>query len=85
MFDDCDILAVDNDDEDESDEQFNWIREIEIHKKEMSDCEDSDPRWSIEGSPPVADDARREQPADRAQQQQGGCSEARPLLPETSP
>ena len=63
---------------DESDEQF-------IREKEMSEPDDSDLQWSIEGSPPVADDARREQPADQVQQQQGGCSEAKPLLPEASP
>ena len=51
----------------------------------MIEPDDSDPQGAIEGSPPVADDARCEQPADHVQQQQGGCSEAKPLLPETAP
>ena len=74
------ILVADDEEKDESDEQLNWIRE-----KEMSEPDDSDPQWSIEGSPPVAEDARREQPADPVQQQRGACSAAIPLLPEAAP
>ena len=38
--------------------------------------------WSIEGSPPVADDARRGRPAEQDQRRQGGRPEAKPQLPD---
>ena len=39
MFDGCDICVADNDEKDESDKQFNWMR-----MKEMTEPDDSDPQ-----------------------------------------
>ena len=45
----------------------------------------SDSEWSIEGSPPIADDARRGRPAQHDQQRQGGCPTAKSQVPEGKP
>ena len=55
-----DILV--SEDDDDVDEQFNWIDEVEA-----SEADDDNDLWSVAGSPPFTDDARRERPADHDQ------------------
>ncbi len=62
-------------DEDEDYEKFNWIPE-----QRASEPNTNDPSWSVVGSPPFTDDARRELPAHHDHDQQGGNSEAKPFL-----
>ena len=44
----------------------NWYREIVLDSDDpvVGEPDVSDPGWSIEGSPPVADEARRGRPAE---------------------
>ena len=58
----------------------NWYRDIVFDSDDpvLVEPDVSDPMWSIEGSPPVADDARRGRPAEQDQQRQG-----RPSVGET--
>ena len=61
----------------------NWYRDLFL---EVDECEDvvhrepniCEPLWSNAGSPPLADDDRRESPAEHQEQQQGGLSESKP-------
>ena len=46
---------------------FNWIAEVDV-----SEPDDVNHMWSVVGSPPVADDARRAGPAVQDHQTQGG-------------
>ena len=66
-----DIFVSESDDD--VDEHFNWIDEAEA-----SEADDYNHMWSVVGSPPFTDDARREGPADHDQQMQGGLSKAKP-------
>ena len=59
--------------DDDVDERFDWIDDAEA-----SEADDDNHTWSVVGSPPFTDDARREGPADHDQQTQGGLSKAKP-------
>ena len=63
--------------EDEDEENLNYIPEVEASELVF---DDHDPIWSVAGSPPFTEDARRELPALHEQDQQGGNSEAEPFL-----
>ena len=66
-----DIVVSESDDD--VDGRFNWIDEAEA-----SEADDDNHTWSVVGSPPFTDHARRERPADHDQQTQGGLSKAKP-------
>ena len=73
----CEILVAENEEfeNDDVDDNFNWIPE-----QEASEPDTDDPLWSVVGSPPFTEDARRELPALHDHDQQGGNSEAKPFL-----
>ena len=50
-----------------------WIAEVDV-----SEPDDDNHMWSVVGSPPFTDDARRERPAVQDHQTQGGLSKAKP-------
>ena len=56
------------------DDKFYWVPEAEASEPD----DDIHHQWSIVGSPPFAEDARRERPALLDEQQQGGLSKALP-------
>ena len=68
MLDDADAIKKPDDHndsevpvaQDEDSENFNWTPETEVSEP---DKDEYDPMWSIVGSQPFADEARREWPA----------------------
>ena len=72
----------------------NWYRNLVLDSGEDdpidgehggSEPDICEPLWSNAGSPPLADDDRRERPAAQHEHQQGGLSKSKPRVPAVRP